>query len=291
MKSIFEEPLAAFNAYLDTELKALITEAKDSSSEDLLKSIEYSLQTGGKRFRPLLVLATGLALEKPLHKFLPWSLAIEFVHTYSLIHDDLPCMDNDDFRRGKPTTHKAFGEWQALLAGDALLTEAFQVVAAKYGPENSDLAVKLMGVLAKSSGILGMVGGQSLDLGSTSSTSLSTGGSLAESHLSRIHRLKTGALIVGAVQGASWIGGATSEQMQNLLDFAQNLGEAFQVADDLEDYRLGKREVSSAANFGGAEACSQKLTELSKSAQQILRQFGSPSCALRALYEWNLTRA
>lgn len=208
----------------------------------LREAIMYSLEAGGKRLRPILVLAAAEAVKNDSDSCklaMPVACAIEMIHTYSLIHDDLPAMDNDDFRRGKPTSHKVFGEAMAILAGDGLLTHAFYAVsqAAALGVP-TDVAMAIVSNLARLSGVSGMVGGQAADiLGEQGVTSIT--------ELEYIHLHKTSDLIVFAVTAGARIGGATRDQLASLEQFARKLGLAFQVQDDILDLigdesKLGK---------------------------------------------------
>ncbi|RAP76902.1 polyprenyl synthetase family protein [Paenibacillus montanisoli] len=208
----------------------------------LREAIMYSLEAGGKRLRPILVLtaAEAVAQEKKARKqALPVACAVEMIHTYSLIHDDLPAMDNDDYRRGKPTNHKVYGEAMAILAGDGLLTHAFYAVtwAAALGA-SAETTLAIVSDLAKLAGAPGMVGGQAADiLGEQGVTSLE--------ELEYIHLHKTSDLIVFSVLAGARIGGANRQQLDSLQQFARKLGLAFQIQDDILDLigdeaKLGK---------------------------------------------------
>lgn len=195
--------------------------------EELYSAARYSLFSSGKRIRPLLVLATVEALGGSPELALSPACAIEMVHTYSLIHDDLPCMDNDDFRRGKPTLHKVYPEWHALLTGDFLLTYAFEVLA-KCPGLIAQQQVQLVSVLASRAGGNGMVGGQFLDLAFDGRTQ-------TIEELQRLHQLKTGALLVACLEFGGIVANATEKDMQILRQFGQNVGLAFQIVDDILD--------------------------------------------------------
>ncbi|OQP05743.1 farnesyl-diphosphate synthase [Geobacillus sp. 46C-IIa] len=208
--------------------------------ETLKKAMAYSLEAGGKRIRPLLLLATIQSLGQPPGLGLPVACAIEMIHTYSLIHDDLPSMDNDDLRRGKPTNHKVFGEAIAILAGDGLLTYAFQLIA-EIDDERVPLAVRLQLIaeLAKAAGPEGMVAGQAADMEGE-------GKPLALAELEYIHRHKTGKMLQYSVRAGALLGGAGARQMRELDEFAAHLGLAFQIRDDILDVegteeKIGKR--------------------------------------------------
>lgn len=215
----------------------------DGDAPNLAKAMRYSLEAGGKRVRPVLCMLAAESVGGEAEKALACATALEFVHTYSLIHDDLPAMDNDDLRRGKPTCHVVFGEGQAILAGDGLLTEAFRLLAADaFMPSESRLeAVRL---LAEAAGWRGMVGGQSLDLEGEKLTA--EGSSYGLDHLQLIHRLKTGALIRVSLELGGVAAGATNKHRLALKDAGIQLGLAFQIQDDIldttsTDEKMGKR--------------------------------------------------
>jgi geranylgeranyl diphosphate synthase type II len=205
------------------------------------RAVRYSLFAGGKRIRPALVIAAGEAVGGAREELMPLACAVEMIHTYSLVHDDLPAMDDDDLRRGKPTSHKVFGEAVAILAGDALLTRAFHLMAEV--PETWDDArvrrrVRATEILGEACGTTGLIGGQVMDLESE-------GGPIAAEPLERLHRAKTGALLSACVRGGAILGGANGGDLERLTRYASAIGLAFQVVDDVLDVtedaeRLGK---------------------------------------------------
>jgi geranylgeranyl diphosphate synthase, type II len=215
--------------------------------ETLKKAMAYSLEAGGKRIRPLLLLSTIQALGQNPSLGLPVACAIEMIHTYSLIHDDLPSMDNDDLRRGKPTNHKVFGEAMAILAGDGLLTYAFQLIAEIHDERVPvDVRLQLIAELAKAAGPEGMVAGQVADMEGEGKT-------LALAELEYIHRHKTGKMLQYSVHAGALLGGADARQMRELNEFAAHLGLAFQIRDDILDIegteeKIGKRVGSDREN-------------------------------------------
>lgn len=222
MNPILNNILETFNTYLNTSIP------KSKMETSLEESMRYSLEAGGKRIRPLLLLATlDMLSEEGYQKGMSSALALEMIHTYSLIHDDLPAMDNDDYRRGKPTNHKVYGEWMAILAGDALLTKAFELIATQNDLK-PNIQIQLIQSLAQASGHLGMVGGQTLDMQSESQQ-------LTLSQIQTIHEHKTGALIHFAIVAAAIIAEAPPRITQLLSDFAKQLGVIFQIKDDLLD--------------------------------------------------------
>lgn len=236
-------------------------ESSQSGIIDLQKSINYSLLKGGKRFRPVLCLLVAEAFGAQPARVLPWACAIEMIHTYSLIHDDLPALDNDSVRRGEPTNHIVFGEATALLAGDALLTESFGYLAKSYRAQPV-IGLQLIQVLTESAGILGMIGGQTIDL-KAKLTSLST------EDLAKMHEMKTGALIRACTEGAAIICGLPEHKIQICREFGASLGFAFQLKDDLLD-SADTIEKGSWPEAIGLQKTKQKLEQVSALASQKL---------------------
>lgn len=222
---------------------------KSSYNDDIVcDAMRYSVGNGGKRIRPVLVLECCRITGGDIEKALDFACALEFIHTYSLIHDDLPCMDDDDMRRGKPSCHKQFGEEYALLAGDALLTYAFEVIA-NSGFE-ADKNAKAVLCLAKNSGFNGMIGGQVVDL-------RSEGVSISYERLKTMHALKTGCLIKCACQLGCIASGADNEVTASLVSYAENIGLAFQIVDDILDVTGTEEELGKPI---GSDAESDKTT-------------------------------
>ncbi|WP_434219095.1 polyprenyl synthetase family protein [Bacillus pumilus] len=215
--------------------------------EDLKSSMLYSLKAGGKRLRPVLVLALLNAYGKNEEDGIPVGCAVEMIHTYSLIHDDLPCMDDDDLRRGKPTNHKVYGEATAVLAGDALLTESFRLITSQLSSSvSADKKLRIVDELVKSAGALGMVGGQFDDMEAEQKQV-----SLAE--LESIHARKTGKLLTFSVAAGAMLAGASDDDIEKLREFSYHIGIAFQIRDDILDLegseeKIGKRVGSDTAN-------------------------------------------
>jgi geranylgeranyl pyrophosphate synthase len=245
-QTLFHDPAHAVSGVLssiDSIQKMGITAESNASAENAqFKSMEYSFFSGGKRFRPLLSFACADYLGLPISRLFPWAMAIEMIHTYSLIHDDLPSMDNDDFRRGKPTNHKVFGEAVALLSGDALLTHAFALLAKHYADDGALLGL-LISNLAKISGLNGMILGQYYDITLDQSVSEPVGSAdvcHTVSNLNKIHLLKTGALISGAIMGAALIKKCTDHDLELMNEIGFFLGYAFQVKDDILDSEQDK---------------------------------------------------
>ena len=240
----------------------------------LQEAMRYSLLAGGKRIRPVLVLEACRICGGEVEKALPFACAVEMIHTYSLIHDDLPAMDNDDLRRGRPTNHKEFGEAAAILAGDALLTEAFFALSQAELPP--DRIVQAVACLSAQAGHLGMVGGQALDREEKKRT---------VPELEQLQSLKTGALLQAAAELGCIAAGGTPQQRQGLRVYAEKLGRAFQIRDDMldvmgEQAQLGK-PIGSDAELGkstfaallGLEACAGLVEELTAQAAQALAPF------------------
>jgi geranylgeranyl diphosphate synthase type II len=224
---------------------------EDNIPADIYKAVRYSVFNGGKRIRSILCLAAAEAIGGDLGPAIPVACALELIHSYSLIHDDLPAMDNDDFRRGKPTCHKVFGENIAILAGDALLTEAFVLLShVEKVRLSAERRLAVIQEIAKAAGICGMIGGQALDV-------LSGKSEPNENMLREIHRRKTGALIVAAVKSGAIIFNARKDKIQALAEYGINVGLAFQIADDILNVE-GNRELMGKET--GSDAAHNKLT-------------------------------
>ncbi|MBN2373355.1 polyprenyl synthetase family protein [bacterium] len=261
------------------------------------KSMRYSLIAGGKRLRPILSIASSEAIGGDLETVLPFACAIEMIHTYSLIHDDLPAMDNDDLRRGRPTCHKVFGEGIAILTGDALLTHAFSILSRPElgGDVDPSTRLKVINELAFASGTEGMIGGQVLDLEAQNM-------SLDIEDLSTIHRLKTGALIRASVIIGALIGGAKEKEMNALSAFGQYLGLAFQITDDILDLESpqeisGKTQNSDITNnkatypaILGIKASKKKAKEAADKAVAAIEPFNHQAEALRRIAYYTICR-
>ncbi len=289
---------AAYLAAQREKIDQFLEETLPSPDSTLHESMRYSMFAGGKRLRPGLAIAAYEAVEGTSPDIIRIASTLELIHTYSLIHDDLPAMDDDDFRRGKPTNHKAFNEAIAILAGDGLLTLAFEV-ASLPGPSTNGIGdgVRLQVVreLAEGSGSVGMVGGQAVDIESE-------GVDIDADRLEYIHKHKTGKLFRAAVRMGALIGGATSEQLASLTTYSEDIGLAFQINDDilnvvgaLED--LGKSANSDAARgkstypaFFGVDESREKVKTLTDQAIAALESFGSSAEPLRALAAFQLSR-
>lgn len=268
-----------FEDWLKTYLQATVN--LKNSSGLLRDSQNYSLASGGKRFRPFLASLVFQLFSPELLKLKNFCLALEMIHTYSLIHDDLPCMDNDDFRRGKPSNHRVFSEDISLLAGDGLLTDAFFLIADDK-LLSADAKIELISLLSQKAGSNGMVAGQALDMKADKDLSLD--------ELKVIHELKTANLIQTAAIGAGIAAGCTHTELHNISDFSYNLGMAFQIRDDLLDSSDKTQDFKSYVNFLGSTETQMELERHSELAVHSLRLLGKNSASLVQLVEFNLKR-
>ena len=260
----------------------------------VMESMRYSLFAGGKRLRPILLMAAADAVGADGQRFLQSACALEMIHTYSLIHDDLPAMDDDDYRRGRLTNHKVFGEGMAILAGDGLLTLAFETLLSQPGV-TSDVLVRVAREVAQAAGPSGMVGGQAIDLGSE-------GRQPSSEVMKLMHRLKTGALFRASLRAGAMLGGGSDEDVRGLTDYAERFGLAFQITDDILDVTgteaaLGKPIGSDEKNNKATYVSVYSLSEARRMAQEsvtdavaALGRFGDRAWVLRSLAEYLLTR-
>ena len=279
--------------YIEQAMPAFLS---DETPKELLESMQYSLFAGGKRIRPILILATIEAFGKDAAVGLPVACAVEMIHTYSLIHDDLPAMDNDDFRRGKPTNHKKFGDATAILAGDGLLTDAFGAVCllSNHGAPATAI-LQIVKELSYYAGSRGMVGGQMADL-------LGEGKQLSLPQLQYIHEHKTADLLVFCIRAGAILGGATAEQLELLGTFGKNVGLAFQIQDDIldiygEEEKIGKpvgsdqeKDKSTYPNLLGLEQSKAELERLVTEAKLALKQSGVEASILEAIADFIIQR-
>ncbi len=248
-----------------------------SAPIQLHRAMRYVTCQGGKRIRPLLVYATGIALNAPLADLDRAAVAVELIHAYSLTHDDLPAMDNDELRRGQPTCHIAFDEATAILTGDALQSLAFGLLAEGQNPRQ----LQMVQCLAQAAGSYGMAGGQSLDL-------LTLNQPLSLSEIEQIHRLKTGALIMASVQLGAYCSPETDEHvLTQLKEFASHLGLAYQVQDDLFDVdeRNDEHATPCYVSLLGVETCQTLLAELAEKMRTCLHDSQLAMPDLTALYQ------
>ena len=281
---------------IEKEMSALMPGGKRLTG-NLHEAMKYSLEAGGKRIRPILVLAACEAVGGEIKRVMPAACAIEFIHTYSLIHDDLPAMDNDDYRRGKPTCHRAFDEATAILAGDALLTAAFEIMSNKTLFKGADMeaVIDTGHDIARAAGASGMVGGQQADMEAE-------GKEVDLPTLEFIHTHKTGALILASVRAGAKLGGATKNQLAALTKYAELSGLAFQVADDILDVTgstdsLGKdagsdeaRKKATYPSIIGLKEARARAAELLDMAIDSLKEFDGKADPLREVARYIVDR-
>ena len=263
----------------------------------LVEAMHYSLSVGGKRIRPVLILAAADAVDGDPAKALPAAVAMEMIHTYSLIHDDLPAMDDDDLRRGKPSNHKVYGEAIAILSGDGLLTLAFEILSG-YGPEygcRPERILRAVNILAKAAGYDGMVGGQAVDVESEGKT-------VGRETLDYIHDRKTAALMAASLAVGALLAGGTEVQVERLETFGRKLGLAFQITDDILDIEgeteaLGKPVGSDLAKgkvtfpgLVGLDSAKIVAGSLIEEAKSALSDLGGPADPLRWVADYILLR-
>ncbi|MBH6947046.1 polyprenyl synthetase family protein [Clostridioides difficile] len=242
----FKQRLKEKASFVEKVLKEYMPK-EEGYQKTVIEAMNYSLSAGGKRLRPILTLEACKIVGGNEDEAIPFAIAIEMIHTYSLIHDDLPALDNDDLRRGRPTNHKVYGEAMGILAGDALLNYAFEVMlAGSINKENPEKYLKAINEIAKGAGIYGMIGGQVVDVESENKQ-------IEKEKLDYIHMNKTAAMMVGCMRAGATIGGANSEQMEEITKYAKNIGLSFQIVDDILDIvgdeaKLGKKVGSDIEN-------------------------------------------
>ena len=292
--SRFENRLKETAERVNTALDGLLPRDQGSESR-LLSAIRYSALDGGKRLRPFFTMEVGRMFDADEGSLLRTACAIECVHTYSLIHDDLPCMDDDDLRRGRATLHRAYDEATALLAGDALLTFAFELLGEPATHSDPQMRCKLVVALAKAAGALGMVAGQAADM---------AGGDIGSDLIAvtRMNRLKTGALINLSVEAGAMIGCASEAEKTCLLRYAHDIGLTFQMVDDLLDAEgvvrdtgkaVGKDKARGKVNFVtvlGADATRERIGMLASQAKNHLSMFGARAHVLTEAVDFVVQR-
>ena len=272
---------------------------KEEFTSNLHKAMRHSLFAGGKRIRPILSIASFEAAGGKGEKIIPFACALEMIHTYSLIHDDLPAIDNDDYRRGKPTCHKVFGEAIAILAGDGLLTEAFKLMtnqpAENHLSSGGGVVLGLVNEVAQAAGVLGMVGGQVVDIESE-------GKAVDLPTVQYIHTRKTGAMILTSVRVGARLGGAKEEILKALTRYGENLGLAFQIVDDVlnvegEAGLMGKKTGSDLSrgkatypSVLGVEESKKRAKELVRLAVDALEPLGPEADPLREIARFVVAR-
>lgn len=281
-----------FNTYKDlieNNIKSVVALNSDAEYSELFKAMEYSISAGGKRIRPSLMMEFVSVCGEDPHIALHFATALEMIHTYSLIHDDLPCMDDDDLRRGKPSCHIAFGESTALLAGDALLTEAFSVAMDTEGVKSENI-VKACKILASLAGAKGMIGGQVIDLKYENSET-----EVSLEIIDEIHLLKTACLLMAAAKIGCILADADDKKIKAAEDYAKYIGLAFQIRDDILDVTSTEEELgkpigsdetsnkSTHVSILGLDNANKKVQEYTNLAIDSLEIFGSKADNLRKL--------
>ena len=287
--SSFKKQIPEFKKSINDHLKIILSES-DQSSEELSQAMKYSVMNGGKRIRPMMMLASAVAIDIDTQHVIPFATAIELLHSFSLIHDDLPCMDDDSLRRGQPTTHIKFGEATATLAADSLQSLAFELMARADFPESKSSQLELISMLANSIGSGGMAGGQSLDLDSENKK-------LDPSSVENIYMLKTGKLLQASILGPTYFRSMDEENFLALKNFSESIGVAFQIQDDLIEAvgdadMIGKSIESDKSKnkaaypllFGVSES-KKRVENLYESACDSLKVFGESSSSLMDMAE------
>lgn len=297
-KSQFMEELQQKVEHINNVLEKFLP-AEEGQQRIIFEAMNYSVRAGGKRLRPILMEETYHMFGGSSAVIEPFMAAIEMIHTYSLVHDDLPAMDNDEYRRGKKTTHAVYGEAMGILAGDALLNLAYETAAKAFDMEVTDTRVaRAFAVLAKKAGVYGMVGGQVVDVESEKSDDCS----ITREKLDFIYRLKTGALIESSMMIGAILAGASSDEVSRVEQIAAKLGLAFQIQDDVLDVTstlevLGKPVGSDEKNnkatyvtFEGLDKAVSDVERISKEAEEQLDDLGYDDAFLKELFEYLIHR-
>ncbi len=262
------EEIELYSNLVDNKLMDIINN-KDDYTSQIYEAMKYSLFTGGKRLRPIMTIKSFELFSNKIEKVLPFALAIEMIHTYSLIHDDLPCMDNDDFRRGKPTSHRVYGEAMAILAGDGLLNLAFETMS-NFIYSNSESVedfrrnIRAMKEISAYSGCRGMIGGQVLDL-------MGSSDNMDEEKLIYMYSSKTAALIMASLVSGAIVSGASEDEINKVKDFGLYLGLAYQIKDDLLDYKQDQSiDKFTYLKFHSLDEAEEQVKEYSRNAINAL---------------------
>ena len=297
-KSQFMEELQQKVEHINNVLEKFLP-AEEGQQRIIFEAMNYSVRAGGKRLRPMLMEETYHMFGGSSAVIEPFMAAIEMIHTYSLVHDDLPAMDNDEYRRGKKTTHAVYGEAMGILAGDALLNMAYETAAKAFDMEVADARVaRAFTVLAKKAGVYGMVGGQVVDVESEKSDDCP----ITREKLDFIYRLKTGALIESSMMIGAILAGASSDEVSRMEQIAAKLGLAFQIQDDVLDVTstlevLGKPVGSDEKNnkatyvtFEGLDKAVSDVERISKEAEEQLDDLGYDDAFLKELFEYLIHR-
>lgn len=287
----FKKELKERSIYIEDKIESYLPK-EEGYQKTIFEAMNYSLRAGGKRLRPILLMEAYKLCQGQGEDFVPYSVAMEMIHTYSLIHDDLPALDNDDLRRGKPTNHIVFGEAMAILAGDALLNTAYETMLnAAFKHSRPEISLRAAYEISRGAGIYGMIGGQVVDVESEDKK-------IDKDKLDYIHMNKTAAMIVGSVRAGAILAGIDEDRLESLTKYAENIGLAFQIVDDILDIEgdeklLGKRVGSDLDNdkstypslLGISE--SKKIVEnLIEEAKTSLEVFASDAEFMNALADF-----
>lgn len=291
----FKQALKQRAEYVENLLKEYMPK-EEGYQKKIIEAMNYSLDAGGKRLRPILTLEACKVVGGNIKDVIPFAMAIEMIHTYSLIHDDLPALDNDDLRRGKKTNHIVYGEAMAILAGDALLNYAFEVMLSNsIDKENPNKYLKAINEIAKTSGVYGMIGGEVVDIQSENQQ-------ITKDKLDYIHNNKTAAIIIGCMRAGAIIGNATQEELEKITKYAKNIGLSFQIVDDILDVvgdesKIGKKVGSDIENnkstypsLLGLEKSKHIAYELIKEAKENINSINTDTDFLNNLADYIIDR-
>lgn len=287
----FKKELKERSIYIEDKIESYLPK-EEGYQKTIFEAMNYSLRAGGKRLRPILLMEAYKLCQGQGEDFVPYSVAMEMIHTYSLIHDDLPALDNDDLRRGKPTNHIVFGEAMAILAGDALLNTAYETMLnAAFKHSRPELSLRAAYEISRGAGIYGMIGGQVVDVESEDKK-------INKDKLDYIHMNKTGAMIVGSVRAGAILAGIDEDRLESLTKYAENIGLAFQIVDDILDIEgdeklLGKRvgsdldnDKSTYPSLLGIDASKKIVENLIEEAKISLEVFDSDAEFMNALADF-----
>lgn len=266
----FKKELKERSIYIEDKIESYLPK-EEGYQKTIFEAMNYSLRAGGKRLRPILLMEAYKLCQGQGEDFVPYSVAMEMIHTYSLIHDDLPALDNDDLRRGKPTNHIVFGEAMAILAGDALLNTAYETMLnAAFKHPRPELSLRAAYEISRGSGIYGMIGGQVVDVESEDKK-------INKDKLDYIHMNKTAAMIVGSVRAGAILAGVDEDRLESLTKYAENIGLAFQIVDDILDIEgdeklLGKRVGSDLDNDKSTYPSLLGISESKKIVENLIEE-------------------
>ncbi len=282
------QALVQISNLVNDKIEELLPKKQDFNRSRIIEAMRYSSLSDGKKVRPFLVIAAAEIFNVPAYKIMNVAAAIEFIHVYSLIHDDLPAMDDDDYRRGQPSCHKKFDEATAILAGDSLLTYAFQILSDPKTVDNAEIRAELVNVIAKAIGFNGMAGGQMFDLESN-------GKNLSVDEILKLHHLKTGELFMASIEVGAILGGADLKSKKALINYAYNFGLAFQIKDDILDYLEAesaskKCDETNIVNAIGMELSETKLLQFYNQSLSELATFKDRAKLLKNLADFIIHR-